>query len=156
MRVIVERSWAIFRKLFSKRSSQIWNISKTLRVYSFEMDCSSAPLLYMCICTALLALPLLLSRVYNPRLQEYATVIMHACVARCLHYVTCLHHALKACLQTLNFSHEPIRFCSIRSSTYTISEFWRVNSSSVRKFISNWRESAVFDFPQCADCSWMM
>ena len=85
--------------------------------------------------------------------QEYATVIMPACVARCLHYVTCLHHALKACIQTLNFSHEPIRFCSIRSSTYTISEFWRVNSSSVRKFISNWRESAVFDFPQCADCS---
>ena len=79
--------------------------------------------------------------------------LMGACVARCLHYVTCLHHALKACIQTLNFSHEPIRFCSIRSSTYTISEFWRVNSSSVRKFISNWRESAVFDFPQCADCS---
>ena len=39
MRVIVERSWAIFRKLFSKSSSQIWNISKTLRVYSFEMHC---------------------------------------------------------------------------------------------------------------------
>ena len=37
MRVIVERSWAIFRKLFSKSSSQIWNISKTLRVYSFEI-----------------------------------------------------------------------------------------------------------------------
>ena len=59
--------------------------------------------------------------------QEYATVIMGARVARCLHNVTCLHHALKACIQTLNFSHEPIRFCSIRSSTYTISEFWRVN-----------------------------
>ena len=37
--------------------------------------------------------------------------------------------------------------------TYAISKFWRLNSSSVRKFISNQRKSAVFDFPQCADCS---
>ena len=76
--------------------------------------------------------------------KEYATVVMGQCAARCLHYVTCLHHALKACIQTHNFSYEPIRFCSIRSSTYAISKFWRVNSSSVRKFISNQRESAFY------------
>ena len=51
------------------------------------------------------------------------TVVMGQCAVRCLHYVTCLHHALKACIQTHNFSCEPIRFCSIRSSIYAISVY---------------------------------
>ena len=92
------------------------------------------------------------SRVHK---HEYATVVMGQCAACCLHYVICLHHALKACTQTHNFSYESIRFCSILSSTYAISKFWCGNSSSIRKFILNLnqRENAVFDFLQYVDCS---